>query len=117
MRVRWANKRRIFATIAGLMPTVSVLVKFEERGSTHEVEVLAESTYEAALLAVKAFGKNRFLRGPGRDAVLELTVKSPRSYKIKVGEALDWLYRKPGKTADENARKKELMAVLAEERR
>lgn len=99
------------------MPTCSVIVKFEERGSTHEVEVLAESAYEACILALHKFGKNRFLRGPGRDAVLELTLMSPRQYKIKVADVLNWLYNKPAKTPDVSERKKYLKSVLAEGRR
>jgi len=71
------------------MVTCSVIVRFEERGSTQEVEVLAESAYEACVLALHKFGKDRFLRGPDRDAVLELTVMSPRRYNIKVADVLD----------------------------
>ena len=92
----------------------SVVVKFTDDGSDHEVEVLAESAYEACVLALQKLGKNRFLRGPGREAVLELTLMSPRQYRIKVGDVLDWLYNRPAKTETARARKKYLKAVLAE---
>ena len=97
--------------------TCSVIVRFEERGSTHEVEVLAETAYEACVLALHKFGKNRFLRGPGRSSVLELTLMSPRRYTIKVADVLDWLYNKPAKTRDARERKKYLKGVLADDRR
>ena len=99
------------------MPACSVIVKLDERGSTHEVEVLAETAYEACVLALHKFGKNRLLRGPGRHSTLELTVVTPRHYKIKVGDVLDWLYKRPAKTQEAKDRKKYLMSVLAEDRR
>ena len=99
------------------MSLCSVVVKFTESGTDHQVEVLAESAYEACVLALQKFGKNRFLRDPGRDAVLELTLMSPRQYRIRVGDVLDWLYNQPAKTENARERKKYLKAVLAEDRR
>jgi hypothetical protein len=99
------------------MGVCACVVKFKERGSEYTVEVLAESAYEACVLALHKFGRNRYLRGPGRHSTFELTVTDTKRYTIKVGDVMDWLYNSPGHSEAQREKKKYLKTVLAEDRR
>jgi len=73
--------------------------------------------YEAAALALKAFGQKARIHGPSRNTELEVAVDVPPPVKVTVGAVLDWLYYKPAKSAVEKERKDRLRALLLEERR
>jgi hypothetical protein len=100
------------------VPYRSCSVSFVERGQRHAVEVDAETAYEAAVLALKAFSGKRYIKGPSRHAVLELEINRPARMliQLKVGDVLDWLYEKPGTTADQRERKTRLKNLLADDR-
>lgn len=98
------------------MTVCACTVTFKERGSEHTVEVVAETAYEAAILAIKKFERNRLIKGPSRHAVFEVKATHTQCHKVKVGDALDWLYSKPAQTAEQKDRKKYLKAVLADDR-
>lgn len=89
------------------------VVSYLERGKRQSVEVLAETAYEAACLALNAFARMRYAKGPHRNTMLEIEVKTPRQFTLKVADVLEWLYVKPGSTAEQRERKKHLRAILA----
>jgi hypothetical protein len=92
-------------------------VSFVDRGMLRQAKVDAETMYEAAALALKAFGQKPRVHGPSRNTVLEVAVDTPPSMKVKVGAVLDWLYYTPAKSEVEKERKARLRALLLEERR
>lgn len=99
------------------MAPQTCLVSFLDRGKPYAVEVYAETAYEAAALALNAFEKmGRHVQAPGKHAVLEIELKTPRTFKVKVGDVIDWLYTRPATSAEENERKKRLRNVLAADR-
>jgi hypothetical protein len=91
-------------------------VSFVERGVRHEAKVDAESAYEAAVFALKQWRGKRFVKGPSRHAVLELSVVKLVMLKLKVSDVLSWLYEKPGKSPAEQMKKKQLRDLLADDR-
>jgi hypothetical protein len=91
-------------------------VSFVERGAKHSVQVDAETAYEAAALALKAFRNKPHVRGPHRQAVLEIRVEAPTRIALKVGDVLDWLYVKPATSPKQTAQKKRLRDLLADDR-
>jgi hypothetical protein len=92
-------------------------VSFVDHGKTQSVEVLAETAYEAAILALHAFSKMRYLKGPRRSQSLTIDVIDRRTLTVQVGEVWDWLYEKPAMSAAQRDRKKRLRNILADERR
>ncbi len=92
-------------------------VSFMDRGKRESLEVWAASTYEAAVLAIKAFEKVRSIRGPSRHTVLEVEVKQTRQFKVKVGDVLDWLYDQPARSPTERAQKQKLKTIMASDDR
>ena len=98
------------------MPHKACTVSFVERGSQHSVDVDAESAYEAAALALKAFRHKPYINGPRRQATLEIQVQAPTRIKLKVSQVLDWLYEKPGQTTAQAELKKRLRDLLADDR-
>ena len=91
-------------------------VSFVERGAQHSVDVDAESVYEAAALALKAFRHRVYIKGPSRHAMLEIQVQAPTRVKVKVADVLEWLYQTPGRTAQQTELKKRLRDLLADDR-
>jgi hypothetical protein len=100
------------------VPFRACKVSFVDHGQRHEVDVDAESTYEAAVLALKAFGSRRYLKGPRRTAMLEIEVNRPARLlvELRVADVLRWLYEQPGATPEQQARKKRLRDLLADDR-
>jgi hypothetical protein len=98
------------------MPHRSCTVSFEERGQRHEAKVDAESVYEAAVFALKQWNSKRYIKAPGRSAILEIEVVSPRKFQVRMSAVLAWLYSTPGKTKVEHERKQRLRHLLAERR-
>src|SRR5262245_42224435 len=97
------------------MPYRACKVSFAYHGQRHEAQVDAESTYEAACLALKAVGQR--VKGPRRQTMLEIEVQAPLRIKLPVADVLEWLYEKPGVTERQKAQKKRLKELLAEGRR
>ena len=62
-------------------------------GNEHRVRVDAESVYEAAVLAIRAFMKAGFMElQPGAASVLEVSVQKPAVlHKVNVGQVERWL--------------------------
>ena len=86
-------------------------VSFQDSGGVrHAVEVGAETLYEAAVLALKAFREHDCAPGPG--AHLDIEVKSPSvRHTLKAGKIEEWLTggaRSPSE-AVEKRRLKELL--------
>ena len=79
----------------------------------------AETVYEAACLALKAFQRRHYIKGPRKGAMLQIETDKPARFlmEIKVGQVLDWLYVRPGRTPATVARKQRLQALLADDRR
>ncbi len=60
------------------MPTRVCDVSFKDiKGIRHSVEVHAESLYEAAVMAVTAFGKDPWLEKIGPATVLDVEIREP----------------------------------------
>jgi hypothetical protein len=90
------------------MPHRSCTVSFRERGQRYEAKVEAETVYEAAVLALKQWDAARFVNGPGKNAVLEVEVVAPRTFKVPMSDVLAWLYSRPARTKEEKERKQRL---------
>ena len=88
-------------------------VSFLSRGHRQEAKVDAETAYEAAVHALKQWSTNRHLSSPHRHTVLELEVATTKRLTLRVSDVLKWLYEKPGRTPEEEARKKRLRNLLA----
>jgi hypothetical protein len=101
------------------MPFRACTVSFVERGQRHSAKVDAETVYEAACLALKAFHHMHYVKGPGRAATLEIETDKPARFlmELKVEDVLDWLYYRPARTPATKERKKRLRALLADDRR
>lgn len=99
------------------MPYRPCTVSFLSQGRREEAKVDAQSTYEAACLALKQWSTVRHLKGPGRHDVLEIEALAPLRVQVKVGAVLAWLYENPGRTEEQRELKKRLRDLLADERR
>lgn len=97
------------------MPIRPCKVSFTDRNGTHTADVDAESVYEAAVLALKAFQSKRWSRGPSRNAVLNIEVQVPRTFRVTVKDVLEWLYSTRG-TTPQQERRKYLRNLLADDR-
>lgn len=98
------------------MPHRACTVSFDARGVRYEAKVDAESTYEAAVLALKQWDARRYVKGPSRATVLAIEVAAPRVVRVRMADVLDWLYHRPSKTRAEHERKQRLRALLAHQR-
>ena len=101
------------------MPVRACTVSFVERGQRHSVTVDAETVYEAACLALKAFQHRHYVKGPKKSATLEIETDKPARFltELKVQDVLDWLYYRPARTPATKERKQRLQALLADDRR
>lgn len=95
------------------MTAKSCRVSYVDRGKTHSVDVIAETAYEAAVLALKAFSKVRGMKGPRRSSSLTIEVRELRTITVRVSAVWTWLYEKPGTTADQQRIKLRLREVIA----
>jgi hypothetical protein len=93
-------------------------VSFVEHGQRHEAHVDAETAYEAAALALKFWSTRRFVKGPRRQATLEIEINRPARLlvHVQVGSVLDWLYVHKPKAGAEAARVERLRGLLADDR-
>lgn len=100
------------------MPYRACKVSFVEHGQKHTVEVDAETANEAAVLALKAFASKRYIKGPGRHAMLEIEINRPSRMliELKVQAVVDWLYLTPPKTPAEKIRKERLKGLMNDDR-
>jgi hypothetical protein len=82
-------------------------------GVVHSVEVAAESLFEAAVLAMKAFRAAEWMEsGPGSATVLEVAVLQPvAKHRIPLGRVTAWL-ESNGRTPKEQANKRRLRELL-----
>jgi hypothetical protein len=78
-------------------------------GIRHEVEVDAESLYEAAALAIQVFRVHDY--EPRGLAELEVEIRSSIVHTIKVNQVHEWLKRR-GKTPKEVVTKDRLRTLL-----
>lgn len=99
------------------MPFRACTVSFVHHGQRFEAKVDAESAYEAAVLALKAFSHRHYVKGPAKSDVLEIRVETPMTVRLKAGDVIKWLYDKPGRTREQKARKEQLRMLLADDRR
>ena len=80
-------------------------------GLLHEAEVEAESLYEAAVLALKAF-KAAWIDGPKSATRLSIEVRSPVvRHEVTVAQVRAWLESHSNNPNDQ-ARKRDLKALL-----
>jgi hypothetical protein len=89
-------------------------VSFQDtEGISHSVEVTAESLFEAAALAIKAFRAAEWMQsGPGATTVLEIAVLLPvAKHRIPVPKVTAWLEAN-GRTPKEQAGKQRLRELL-----
>ena len=75
------------------MPPQFCSVSFkDERGIRHAVEVHAESLFEAAILAIRAFRKAPWIDGVGPAMPLEIEVRAPLTkHTITLAQVHRWL--------------------------
>ena len=80
----------------------------------HAVEVSAETLYEAAALALKAFRQSDFAGqvGPGPATRLTVTLRAEESHQVKVEQIENWL-NCMGKSPREQALKTRLREAVA----
>ncbi len=83
-------------------------------GIVHSVEVTAQSLFEAAVLAIKAFRAAEWMTsGPGSATVLEVSVLRPVArHLIPLRDVTAWLEAN-GRTPREQASKQRLRELLA----
>jgi hypothetical protein len=89
-------------------------VSFQDtEGMAHSVEVAAQSLFEAAVLAIKAFRAAEWMQcGPGNATVLEVSVLRPVArHVIRLRELTAWLEAN-GRTPKEQANKQRLREML-----
>ncbi len=82
-------------------------------GIAHSVEVTAQSLFEAAVLAIKAFRAAEWIEsGPGSGTVLEISVLQPVArHRIPLRRITAWLEAN-GRTPKEQANKQRLRELL-----
>jgi hypothetical protein len=101
------------------MPFRACIVSFADKhGVKRSVDVDAETAYEAAALALKAFEQRRYLKGPNRHATFEIEINKPARLliEVKVSSVLRWLYERTPKNDAEAERVKRLRGLLADDR-
>jgi hypothetical protein len=89
-------------------------VSFQDtEGIAHSVEVTAQSLFEAAVPAIKAFRAAEWMTsGPGSATVLEVSVLRPvAKHLIRLRELTAWLELN-GRTPKEQANKRRLRELL-----
>jgi hypothetical protein len=89
-------------------------VSFQDtHGIAHSVEVTAESLFEAAVLALRAFRTAEWMEsGPGNATVLEISVLHPvAKHRIPLPKITAWL-EASGRTPMEQANKRRLRELL-----
>ncbi len=89
-------------------------VSFQDvAGVAHSVEVTAESLFEAAVLAIRAFRAAEWMEsGPGNASVLEISVLHPiAKHRIPLRKVTAWLEAN-GTTPKEQANKQRLRELL-----
>lgn len=90
------------------------LVSFTDlSGIRHSTEVMAETIYEASVLAIKAFQASGFMdQMPGAASRFEIEVKVPTvRHELRVGQLTQWLDRGVSNPIEESKRKR-LKALL-----
>lgn len=94
----------------------SCRVTFKDSGHLeHTVEVMAESLYEAAVLAIKAFHSQDWGQPPGRASRLQIEVLQPVvKHELSVAKVQDWLTSSG--SPREVVQKARLREILGEER-
>lgn len=96
------------------MPVQTCTVTFRDlEGTSHSVEVVAETLYEAAGLALQAFRQARFIDpDPGSATRLEVEVRSPAvRHTVTVNQLRKWATSGSSDPRD-GIRKKRLAEVL-----
>ena len=97
------------------MPVRTCHVSFTDtEGIRHTVQVLAESLYEAAALALAEVRRADFTDGvPGSASRLTVAVKAPETeYEIPVSKVEAWLHG-GGKSPNEQVLKNRLRGILS----
>ena len=75
-----------------MAPAVCSVSFKDERGIRHTVEVEAESLFEAAILAVRAFRKAEWIKDVGPAMPLEIEVRAPvTKHTITLIQVQRWL--------------------------
>lgn len=101
--------------ISWAVPLQTCLVTFEDlAGIRHSTEVQAESLYEAAALAIRAFRTSGMLEQmPGPASRFQIEVKTPMvRHEVSVGHVQRWL-NQGGTNPMEEAKRKRLRDLLA----
>jgi hypothetical protein len=95
------------------MPASRCLVSFTDgAGVRHQAEVTAESLYEAAVLALKAFGTSSWTEGPKPASRLCIEVLGPVvRHELSVAQVRAWL-ESNSPSPNEQARKRKLRDLL-----
>jgi hypothetical protein len=85
-----------------------VSLRDEEGVEQHSAELVAESLYEAAALAIQQFRRSEWSRGASLEAgTLRVEVCEPSTfYRVKVRDVENWLARSAGKPREVAARQK-----------
>jgi hypothetical protein len=90
-RRRWRTNGE-YATIPAVPRSVCSVSFKDERGIRHTVEVEAESLFEAAILAVRAFRKAEWITNVGPAMPLDIEVRAPVTrHTITLIQVQRWL--------------------------
>ena len=82
-------------------------------GVRHAVDVVAESVYEAAVLALKAFNRSDWIDGIGTGTRIDIEVSEPPvQHFLMYGQLRSWLDG-GAKSPAEMAKKRKLKEMLA----
>jgi hypothetical protein len=95
------------------VPLKTCIVTFTDlEGSRHSVEVVADSLFEAAALALKAMAAAEFIDpNPGRASRLDIQVRAPSvTHSVTVGQVRRWI--ESGSSDPRVATKKARLAEL-----
>jgi hypothetical protein len=97
------------------MPVQAWVVSFtNHRQIRHRTEVLAESVYEAVVMAVRIFGADPFRDPIGSSTVLEVEAKAPWArHSISVAQVERYLSG-ASTSANEKAKKEQLRVMLVQ---
>lgn len=96
------------------MPGKTCRVSYKDlEGVRHTVEVVADSIYEASVLALSALSRHEWIENIGPGTRLDVQIIDPSmTHTVLVSQLRQWLER-PTSVPEELVRKQKLKALLA----
>jgi len=96
------------------MPGKACRVTYKDLdGVGHSVEVVAESVYEASVLALSALSRHEWIESVGPGTRLDIQIIEPNiTHTLLVAQLKQWLDRPPTSPAD-SMKKRKLRELLA----